>query len=232
MTSKQFGSALTCIVFLAIACAAKDPLPDESTLRIHAEVPASIDPEARYLFYLHGAIVERAGVRPTHPKLGIYEYRKILEIFAERGFVVISEARPADTDGPAYAKKVAGQVGALLKEDVPPGHITIVGFSKGGGIAITASSILSDEDLNFVFMGSCGSWLDSRPEIVPYGRMLSLREASDDMVGSCNGLFSRAGDDLVHQEIVIDVGGGHGAFYRPQPEWVEPVVGWANLAAP
>jgi len=143
--------------------------------------------------------------------------------------VVISEARPAGTDGTAYAEKTAKQVGALLSGGVSPGHITVVGFSKGGGIAITASSILSEEGLNFVFMGACGPWLDSRPEIVPRGRLLALREASDDMVGSCNGLFSRTGDEAVHQEIVIDVGGGHGAFYRPRPEWIDPVVEWASV---
>jgi hypothetical protein len=30
------------------------------------------------------------------------------------------------------------------------------------------------------------------------------------------------------KEIVINVGGGHGAFYRPRPEWIDPVVEWAT----
>jgi acetyl esterase/lipase len=229
MSWNQLGPIIVCLVLMSLACAAEDPQPPAPNPRIYAEVPASIDPEARYLFYLHGAIIERSGVRPTHPKFGIYEYRKILEAFAERGFIVLSQARPAGTDGAAYAEKVAGQVRALLQANVQPAHVTVVGFSKGGGIAIVASSILSETKLNFVFMGACGPWLDSRPEIVPHGRMLSLREASDDTVGSCDGLFSRAGNEAVHQEIVIDVGGGHGAFYRPRPEWVDPVVEWASV---
>jgi len=227
MTCKQFGSALMCFVFLATACAAEDPAPTEPALQIFNDVPPEIDPDARYLFYLHGAIIERAGVRPTHPKFGVYEYRQILEVFAGRGFVVISEARPASTDVIEYAATVADQVRALIRGGVPPEHITVVGFSKGGGIAITTSSLLAEDNVNFVFMGACGPWLDSRPEIVPHGRLLASREASDDLVGSCEGLFVRAAGDGEREEITLRLGGGHGAFYRPRPEWIEPVVEWA-----
>ncbi len=228
MIWRQLAPVLIGLVLFGSACGAENPPLAESTLQIVAEVPEVIDPEASYLIYLHGAIIERAGVRPTHPEFGVYEYREILEVFAERGFVVISEARPAGTDGTAYATTVADQVRALITGSVSPEHITVVGFSKGGGIAITVSSILSEKGLNFVFMGACGPWLDSRPEIVPRGRLLALREASDDLVGSCEGLFVRAGEDGEREEITLELGGGHGAFYRPRPEWIEPVVEWAK----
>lgn len=230
MYRRQLGPILACLVMFASACAAEDSSPAESAGRIFSEVPKKIDPDTRYLFYLHGAIIEQAGARPTHPKFGIYEYREILEVFARRGFVVISEARAAGTDVTEYAVIVADQVRALLESGVPAGYISVVGFSKGGGIAATVSSILDAEDVHFVLMAACGLWLNERPEIVPHGRVLSLREASDEMVGSCSGLFSRAGEGTVHQEIVIDIGGGHGAFYRPRPEWVDPVVEWALIA--
>lgn len=231
MPWKMLGPISLCLVLVCMACAAEDPAT-ESALQIFAEIPEETDPDARYLFYLHGAIIERAGVRPTHPQFGVYEYQKILETFADRGFVVISEARAAGTDVIEYAATVADQVRGLLESGVPQARVCVVGFSKGGGIAATVSSILGADDVNFVLMGACGRWLDSKPEIVPHGRMLSLREASDDMVGSCNGLFSRAGDEAVYQEIVIEVGGGHGAFYRPRSEWVEPVAEWASSSAP
>jgi hypothetical protein len=216
------------MVLLASACGVDGRPTAGSARQIFQDVPAEIDPDARYLFYLHGAIIERAGVRPTHPRFGVSEYRLILEVFANEGFVVISEARPAGTDGTAYAATVADQVRALLAADVPPEHITVVGFSKGGGIAITASSLLAEDEINFVFMGACGPWLDSRPEILPRGRLLALRESTDDLVGSCGVLFARSMDSGELKEIVINVGGGHGAFYRPRPEWNDPVVGWAT----
>jgi hypothetical protein len=123
---------------------------------------------------------------------------------------------------------VTDQVRTLIRGGVPPKHITVVGFSKGGGIAIVASSVLADDRLNFVFMGACGPWLDSRPEIVPHGRLLALREASDTLVGSCEELFARTTSEAVTREITLELGGGHGAFYRPHPEWVDPIVEWAT----
>jgi len=221
---------------IATACVAgcadlgKNPKAQD-TPNIYPDVPLAIDPDARFLIYLHGRIIEDQGERPTHPRFGVYEYRKILEVLVARDFVVISERRPVGTDGTAYAAKVVDQVKLLLAAGVPPEHVTVVGFSKGGGIAIVASSILAADRVNFVFMGACGSWLDSRPEIVPSGRILSLREASDDLAGSCGGLFLRQTDGGEHAEIVVELGGGHGAFYRPRPEWIDPLVEWANLPA-
>ncbi len=215
-------------LFSAPACGAGDPPPAEASPQISADVPAAIDLGARYLFYLHGAIIETQGVRPTHPRFGVYEYQEILEIFAGRGFVVISEARPAGTDGKVYAATVVDQVREILAAGVPPDHVTVVGFSKGGGIAIAASSMLANDDVNFVFMAACNPWLDSHPEIVARGRLLSLRESSDDLVGSCEGFFKRSPSPHDHVEIVLELGGGHGAFYRPRPEWVVPVVEWAS----
>jgi hypothetical protein len=229
MNRKQLGSVLMCFVFIATACGAQSPPLAKPTLQILTDVPSEIDPDARYLFYLHGAIIERAGVRPTHPEFGVYEYQQILEVFAERGFVVISEARPAGTDATRYAATVADQVRALLASGVPPRHVTVLGFSKGGAIAIISSSLLANRKVNFVFMAACGPWLASRPEIVPHGRLLALREASDGLVGSCEGLFARAAGDGEHEEITLELGGGHGAFYRPRPEWIDPVVEWASV---
>jgi hypothetical protein len=114
-----------------------------------------------------------------------------------------------------------------MRRRSPPEHITVVGFSKGGGIAILASSLLANDRLNFVFMASCGPWYTDRPAIVPRGRLLGLREASDDLAGPCDELFARSSAGADQNEIVLELGGGHGAFYRLHPEWVEPVVAWA-----
>jgi hypothetical protein len=229
MCSKRLVPVLMGLVLCAPACGAEDPPPAEASPQIFADVPAEIDPGASYLIYLHGAIIEKEGVRPTHPRFGVYEYEEILSTFAERGFVVISEARPSGTDGMVYAATVVDQVREILAAGVPPDHVTVVGFSKGGGIAIAASSMLANDDVNFVFMAACNPWLDSHPEIVARGRLLSIRESSDDLVGSCEGFFERSPSPNDHVEIVLDLGGGHGAFYRPRPEWIEQVVEWASV---
>jgi hypothetical protein len=197
-------------------------------LEIFASVPPEIDLDARYLIYLHGAIIENEGVRPTHPEYGVYEYREILENFVERGFVVISEARAPGTDGMLYASTVVDQVQALLDAGLAPNHVTVVGFSKGGGIAVAASSMLAHDDVNFVFIAACAPWLDDHPEIVGRGRLLALREVSDALAGSCGGFFERSPSRHEHQEILLDLGGGHGAFYRPDAQWIDPIVEWAG----
>lgn len=207
---------------------AETPPPSDAGAGVYAEPPVRVDPAARYLLYLHGRIIEDQGVRPTHPAFGVYEYEAILRAFADRGFVVISEARLPGTDGAEYAHMVASQVNALIDAGVPPEQVTVVGFSKGGGIAILASSILANDRLNFVFIASCGPWYASRPDIVPRGRLLGIREASDDLAGPCEALFARSPGAGERSEILLDLGGGHGAFYRPQPAWVEPVVTWAR----
>ena len=229
MCSKQLVPVLMGLVLFATACGAESPPAADPSPKIFADVPAEIDPDARYLIYLHGAIIETQSVRPTHPRFGVYEYEEILEALGVHGFVVISEARPAGTDGEVYAATVVDQVRELLTAGVPPDHVTVVGFSKGGGIAIAASSMLANDDVNFVFMAACNPWLDSHPEIVARGRLLSIRESSDDLVGSCEGLFERSPSPHDDVEIVLELGGGHGAFYRPNPEWIKPVVEWASV---
>jgi hypothetical protein len=219
---------LTGLVLAGLCCGAGAPPAPETPPQIYSELPAAVDPDARYLVYLHGAIIERAGSRPTHPEFGVYEYRQILEVFADRGLVVISEARPSGTEASAYAVKVVEQVRSLIAAGVPPDHVTVAGFSKGGGIAILASSSLARDDVNFVFMAACGPWLDARPGVAPQGRLLALREVSDDLAGSCEGLFARSVGTGARREITLELGGGHVAFYRPNAEWVDPVVEWAR----
>lgn len=106
--------------------------------------PASIDPEADYLFYLHGKIIEDQGLPAISPDYGEYEYAAILEALQGYDYVVISEQRAANADGIEYARRVAGQVTMLLVAGVPPEHITVVGASKGAGIAIYVSHTLAN----------------------------------------------------------------------------------------
>jgi len=188
-------------------------------------LPKAIDPRGDYLIYLHGRIIEEEGPRPTSPRFGVYEYRQILDTFAGRGFTVVSEARPKGTDVAAYAKKVAGQVRALLAAGVPPERIAVVGFSKGGGITLAAAALLREQPkVRFVSLAGCGG---GRKLDLPHP-ILSLYDAADDLSGSCGAGFSAAParTPFEHREIVLHVGRGHGTFYRPDPAWVEPVVSW------
>lgn len=193
---------------------------------ILSDVPAQVRPGARYLIYLHGRIVEEKGRRPTDERFGTYEYPRILDTLAASGAEVISEQRPQGTDFRAFGSHVADQVRRLLAAGVPAERIAVVGFSKGGAIAMVAAALVRDPQVAFVFLGSCGDWVQGRDDVDVRGRILSIYEASDELGTSCEPLFAQASDPGEHREIRIDTGAGHGAFFRPRPEWLAPLLQW------
>jgi type IV pilus biogenesis protein CpaD/CtpE len=201
------------------------PAPAQ-TGAIWADVPAQVRPGARYVIYLHGRVVEEKGRRPTDERFGVYEYQQVLDTLAASGAEVISEQRPGGTDFRAFGARVADQVRRLLAAGVPAERIAVVGFSKGGAIAMIASALLADPDVAFVFLGACGDWVEGRDDVDVRGRILSIYEASDELGTSCEPLFAQAGEPGGHREIRIDTGAGHGAFFRPRPEWLDPLFEW------
>jgi hypothetical protein len=208
----------------AIACL-HSAIPQ--TQRQTNEQPQPIN--KRYLFYLHGAILEGTKGHAVSPKFGVYEYDKILEAFRREGFTVISEVRRKGTVSEKYAAKVASQVGELLKAGVPPQRITIVGASRGGSIALIASSLIRNRDVNFVILASCAEsryFKNLRPDL--YGNVLSIYDRDDDTgAGSCNRFVAQSSGMNRHQEIVLTTGLGHGIVYHPVKEWLDPVFNWA-----
>ncbi len=206
--------------------AAAKTVPDA---RVLTEVPASPDPQARYIFYLHGRIIEEEGAEAVSPEFGKYEYAEILDTLADRGFIVISEVRAKNTDVKQYAQKVAGQVNALLKAEVPPGNITVAGASKGGAITHRISSVLHNKDLNFVLLAGCGEGYHEGFEVDLVGNVLSVYDYKDNKgAGSCAGFFAKSKGLNQHKEIELKLGLGHGILYRPMEEWVEPTIEWAS----
>ena len=52
--------------------------PLKEITSVGRDLPASVDPARRYVFYLHGRIIEEHGLRPRDPRFGVYEYEEIL----------------------------------------------------------------------------------------------------------------------------------------------------------
>lgn len=195
--------------------------------------PDSIDPAKLYLFYLHGKIIEDQGIPAVSPDYGEYEYLAILEKLSSNGFVVISEQRAKNTDGVEYAKRVVDQIETLLSSGVLAKNITVVGASKGAWITVYVSHLLGNDEVNYVIMAICDA--DNlegfkQDQVLLHGNVLSLYDASDELAGSCQELFSRSeGKGLSkYEEVVVTVGTGHGILYKPLDEWILPVVQWAG----
>jgi hypothetical protein len=204
------------------------------------DIPPTVDPSARYLFFLHGMNVEKSGPYGEHPQHGAYDYYGILKAFADLGFTVISEIRPMGTNPSRYAEKVARQVETLLAGDVPPEHIIITGFSKGGVITFFVSARLVNPRVNFVVMAGCGkgrfqhSYTRVLRQVAPYlqGRFLSIYDGSDQAADTCKMAFAMASGGTTSMEIKLRTGLGHGLFYRPRKDWLEPVIDWINRVEP
>lgn len=72
-----------------------------------------MNPEAivqKYVFYLHGAIVESQGADAVSPPFGAYRYNDIVEAFRKEGFIVKSEVRKPDTQVKSYAQVIVSQI--------------------------------------------------------------------------------------------------------------------------
>jgi len=227
MTSLGRRSVLALALLLAgVAASGADGTAPKPAGAVQTSVPDHPAPTAHYLIYLHGAIIETQGRRPTHPDYGVYEYDQILEALADRGFQVISEARPAGTKVPAYAEKVVGQVRALVAAGVPADHIGVAGHSKGGLITLGASSLLDLPGVRFVVMAGCFHGASPIRGIHLSGHVLSIYDEADRLAGTCDTVFQNAPGAEETKEIVLHTGLGHGAFYRPMNEWLDPLTDW------
>lgn len=204
---------------------------------VSSSVPKSVRADAKYLFYLHGAWIEKHGLEGSHPQHGPYEYERIVRTFSEKGFEVISEARLGEVHPRIYAEGIAHQVRFLLESGVLPEQIAVAGHSKGGQMALIVASLVGESRVNYVVMAGCGKkgtefrrsfekFLGSHASGLK-GRILSLFDSSDREAGTCAEAFTRA-EEVETKEIILKTGRGHGLFYSPEPAWIDWVVDWTK----
>jgi len=139
------------IMLLSFSCASKNQQTGETAAsssagRVYKYVPSAVDSNAKYLFYMHGLGIENGG--------DSFNYFRILDRLAERGFNVIGEVRrPAVTR--KYAEKIAGQVNKLLAAGVAARNITVASHSKAGMITMIVMAILGNPDIAYVSFAAC-----------------------------------------------------------------------------
>ncbi len=193
---------------------------------IMEQPPAAPDTSSHYLFYLHGLIVELAGIRPKSEEHGYYEYRLILEELAKQGFFVISEARKKDTQVQPYAEKIADQIKTLIEKGVPPENIIVVGASKGGAIAVYVSTFLKEKRLNYVILAGLFEKYLVDENLKLYGNVLSIHDRADKLGITPQKYFQRSEGLGEFEEIILDLDKGHGIIYKPYHEWLDPMMNW------
>lgn len=182
----------------------------------------------KYVFYLHGAIVQQQGENAVSSAYGKYMYRAIVDSLEKNGFIVISEVRPKDASFDAYCGKVAVQVDSLLLTGVRPQNITVLGASAGAAMALEVAMITGNRQINYALMGVCS---DSSPRKYQQkkicGNFFSVYESSDGP-GSCKELLFNRSCVSGFKEVKLNMGNGHGFLYQPYKEWLHPLVQWIN----
>jgi len=194
-------------------------------------IPQTVDTTAKYLFYLHGGIIQEVGIDAVSEYYGKYEYIKILDTLSSRGFFVISERRPKGTDEIDYAGKVFRQIDTLLRRGVPVENITVVGASQGAYIAVETANLLMKPKVKYALLGLCseyavGYFLKYRKKLC--GDFLSIYESSDPKA-SCDKILNDKNCKDGYREIRLDMGNSHAFLYKPYREWVDPLVDWASM---
>jgi hypothetical protein len=222
-------SFFAAIILLLVACTAQ-AISFEQAI-------SNVDQQTKYFFYLHGGMLETEKESGSSKQYGPYLHAQIIKHFEDRGLVVIEE-----TAGPinptTYASKVVLQVRRMMAAGVPPGNICVAGFSKGGFITLLVASSLNDPNVSYVVLAGCGTGKSSRPfkQFIKkkrgarlLGRMLSIYSGSDLEAGSCKSASDQAaGNGFIFKEIRLKSNKGHGIFYQPRPEWVNPAAIWAK----
>ena len=187
--------------------------------------------EPKYVFYLHGAIVQQQGENAVSSTYGKYMYRAIIDSFKKNGFTVISEVRAKDATFDGYSGKVAVQLDSLLQRGVRPQNITVLGASVGAAMALEVAMITGNRQINYALMGVCS---DSSPRKYQQkkicGNFFSVYEMSDGP-GSCKELLFNRSCVSGFKEVKLNMGNGHGFLYQPYKEWLHPLVQWMNEAA-
>jgi hypothetical protein len=211
---------ITCM-FVVQNCAAQEITPN---------VPRNVKNSTKYLFYLHGRIVQEQWPNPVSPEYGLYEYAKIVDTLSRYGYHVISEVRAKGTDMDAYALRVSAQIDTLLSRGVSPEYIIVAGASMGSGIAMRVAVKKSNEKINYVLIAACTEdvveyYIDNK--LMLCGNFLSIYESSD-VAGSCGELFVENDCSRGYKEIKLTMNNKHGFIYRPYAEWVHPMVKWMD----
>ncbi len=201
-----------------------DHLPAQS----NNNLADSVQGNAKYLFYLHGKIIEDQGINAYSEEYGQYQYKDIISVFQKNGFITVSEIRKKNADPNTYADNIVIQIKKLLTLGVNSKNITIVGVSKGAIIAMLISTKLKNRGMKYVLVANCNDWVIKNFEIDLYGNILSIYESTDKIGHSCNPIFALSHGLNRTKEVKLELGIGHGIIYKPLKDWIVPSIEWSK----
>lgn len=182
--------------------------------------------ENKYIYYLHGRIIEIQGKNAISEEYGKYEFDSIVNVFKDSNSIVIAEVRTENVDYLQYANKVSKEIDSLVKLGIKSKNITVIGASKGAIIASNISNINSNP-INYVFLAGNNNYQEEHNDWKFHGQVLCFYDDSDNIAGKNYDYWkNKPNYTTKFEQIKIDKKLGHGFLYKPYKEWVEPTKKW------
>ena len=182
--------------------------------------------QKKYIFYLHGRIIEIQGKNAVSEEFGTYEFDHIIDAIKVDNAEIIAEVRNENVDYLEYATKVSKQIDSLLSLKVKPENITVIGASKGAIIASNISNI-NKNPINYVLLAGNNDYQEEHNNWQFHGNVLCFYDATDNIAGKNYDYWkNKSVNATKFEQIEIDKNLGHGFLYKPYKEWVEPTKKW------
>ncbi|MDY3537115.1 hypothetical protein JSO59_000995 [Riemerella anatipestifer] len=186
----------------------------------------NIQNQKKYIYYLHGRIIEIQGKNAVSEEFGKYEFDNIVKALKVENSEVIAEIRNENVDYLEYANKVSNQVDSLISLGINPKNITIIGASKGAIIASNISSI-NPNPINYIFLAGNNDYQEEHNDWKFHGQILCFYDDSDNIAGKNYDYWkNKLNFTSKFEQIKIDKNIGHGFLYKPYREWIEPTRKW------
>ncbi len=187
---------------------------------------STIQNQKKYIYYLHGRIIEIQGKNAVSDEFGNYEFDDIVTALSIDNSEVIAEVRTENVDYIQYAKKVSKQIDSLISAGVNCKKITVIGASKGAIIASNISSINLNH-INYVFLAGNNNYQEENNNWKFHGQILCFYDESDKIAGKNYDYWKiKPNYTTKFLQIKIDKKLGHGFLYKPYKEWIEPTKKW------
>ena len=187
---------------------------------------SNIQNQTKYIYYLHGRIIEIQGKNAISEEFGKYEFDKIINALKVENSIVTAEIRNENVDYLKYANKISTEIDSLIDSGIKPKNITIIGASKGAIIASNISNI-NINPINYVLLAGNNDYQEENNDWKFHGQVLCFYDDSDNIAGK-NYDFWKNKPNFTNkfEQIRIDKSLGHGFLYKPYKEWIEPTKRW------
>lgn len=180
----------------------------------------------KYIYYLHGRIIEIQGKNAISEEYGKYEFDSIVTALSDSDRIVIAEVRTENVDYIYYAKKVSKEIDSLIATGIQPTNITIIGASKGAIIASHISNI-NLNPVNYVLLAGNNEYQEKNNDWKFHGQVLCFYDLSDTIAGGNYDYWkNRENYTNKFEQIELKTHLGHGFLYKPLKEWIEPTRKW------